>query len=209
MRSYRKDDGLGHRYVEFVDDVVVKHFPDGESFRHESGFWHRAAAAEIAPAILNVREDDDGWSLQGTSIRWTRALEVPRMTLLTEYLRQHPEHAQEVGGLLVEKVLVLHGLGIAHRDLHAHNVVVDSDGQPYMVDWEFATDDGVTGEPYDFYGSTVSGVPPPWPHRNARPEGIFWDCENVLALGRHVGSLDQLLPIRSIVETSNEKGSTS
>lgn len=40
---------------------------------------------------------------------------------------------------LVEAVLLLHALGVAHGDLGAHNVLVGADGRPRLIDWELAS----------------------------------------------------------------------
>lgn len=54
----------------------------------------------------------------------------------------------DIGRQLLEKISILHAMGIAHRDIKPHNILVDlsCDTNVLLIDFGFATQDGQTTE---------------------------------------------------------------
>lgn len=90
----------------------------------------------------------------------------------------------------------LHRHGVCHRDLHVGNIVV-RDGEPLLIDMEFAIAVDPAGPCYDLVGPGPSGIPVPDRHAvqpNANQNGVWWDADNgeVETCGRAFGSVAEL-----------------
>lgn len=148
------------------------------AFENETRFWLKAAELEVAPPIEVVR--------LSTNSTWYGYLKMETLTPFMKELKLSDRRKRKVGRHLYQKIKTLHENNIAHRDLHMGNVVMKDD-EPFVIDWEFATE--VNSEvSYDFYGDEASGVPRPKPHTNSK--AIYWDYTGARSLRAYFGSVE-------------------
>lgn len=103
---------------------------------------------------------------------------------------------KDMGLKVLALVTELHHHGVCHRDLHVGNFVV-RDGEPLLIDMEFAVAADPAGPCYDLMGPGPSDIPVPDRHAvqpNANQNGVWWDADNneVETCGQAFGSVAEL-----------------
>lgn len=114
---------------------------DPDSAVREAEIMKRASAAGVSPKFYGTRV------CCGKGPVATRCLaifELGRLkTTLVDWVQEKPRSRSEKIKMIKRidaKLQKLHGMGIRHMDIHLENVMVDSKGQPFLIDFGEAKD---------------------------------------------------------------------
>lgn len=121
--------------------IVTHARADPESAIKEAELMKRAAAAGVSPKFHGVRVCRGKGALvdKRLVIFEMGKMERTLQDWVTGEPRSHEEKKRMVKKIDA-KLQKLHALGISHQDIHPENVMVDSKGQPFIIDFGEATD---------------------------------------------------------------------
>lgn len=143
-----------------LGDAFVQAWPD----RGRALELHRYASVRgLAPRILAEDQETVTFErLPQTLKQWWEANDDPaRRAAMKTHLR--------------DRIIELHAIGICHRDLHSENVMVDSEGSLYFIDFALAQRVDPTWSCYDLNGPSDQ-VPVPNAHacQVDHEDGVWW-----------------------------------
>ena len=187
MGEAARNYGAQVRVVRGACDVVVqdnyvekKHKVAG-TYKIERDFWKLAMELGVAPSASFADADGDPYIGVITS---------ERMTPLDQFISKRGSiFKAELATKIAIKLKLLSENGIAHRDVHIKNIVVNDEAEPFLIDWEFATETE-SKISYDLYGEHKSKVQRPKQHTKSYP--IYWDYKGNRSLGHF------LMPLKKV-----------
>ena len=142
IRSEPKYGGMGVVYrahdTKLKRDVALK-IPRADRSNPTllARFQHEALAA-AAIEHANVCRIYDVDEIDGTSFMTMAWLEGMSLADRVEDHPLDPREAAELVGKLARGLSAVHHAGIVHRDIKPHNVMIDKDGQPLLMDFGLA-----------------------------------------------------------------------
>lgn len=164
---------IGDRHRVTTDGAVVKKtFRTRELFDHELKCYRALAAWDMVPKLVDV----DYRSLTIVS----RRLEYPVTAALTAGAISRTTLAEQI----FEAVAAMHGLGLAHRDLHIGNVLFAAD-RVRLIDFEWVHEyprGARMPRLQDAYDLTGKGLPSP-----AHTKSMHWDKKHPRSLRNVTG----------------------
>lgn len=164
------------KIIDNEDGTYTKRHDQLELFTHEFTYAQYASHLGAAPEIVGYRD-------QEFTMRYYPSL--------APWLESHPETKDEAAQWALTTILKLYYGGLAHRDVHMRNLIVDEEeGRVLIIDYEFTTEVDGDRPCYDLVGAIESGIPVPKPHRHHR-EGVFWNTtlSSVLSLKDFLGEI--------------------
>lgn len=162
--------------VRLEGPAVVKSYgpEDAGLYRNALRFHRLLEAAALAPVLLDSGREGPGWFM--ATAPWVRVDDHPR--------EERPLWRARV----LSAVLRMHAAGVAHRDLHAGNVVTRG-REVLFIDLDLACVADPRRPCYDLHGPGESGVEVPEQHA-AQGVAIWWDTnQHAQALHRRFGPL--------------------
>jgi len=171
----------GSSIVSDFGDEIVKVFdlrhPHGEvGFRREKFALEHLAGTSLIPRVIEIG---------GNYIRMEK-----HGLLLHEWIKKERplRPKNEMKERLVKAMKGLRNRGIAHRDLHAKNILLDGDLNPLFIDFEFSTACNPSLPSYDLLGPKASMIDPPHIHAELDIE-VFWNSNSnkVSSLSHYFG----------------------
>lgn len=134
------------------DGLWITYDVGRSDFANEVRLHRLAAEHGLAPQIVEVGDNYFVSHHTGRPV-----VDVVRFWTLEQRI--------EVRDRIIRLLKSLADLGIHHRDASGLNVTIDGDGEVWLIDFEWAIEQG--GCSYDLFGPEVSGVPVPTGHQAA------------------------------------------
>ncbi len=110
--------------------------------------------------------------------------EAAHVTLFDFCLKADEEAMKKMTQRVAWMLVSLSGTGIAHRDVHAKNVLVEDNGSPLLIDWDLSIE---STNSYDFFGSDVPSEVPRAHLYRGHFRGMFWDNDSDFSLKSMLG----------------------
>lgn len=154
----------------------------------ETKYMPMLAEAGIGPKILEIGEDYIVMEKLRDFKDWYDHLNPSKATNISR------REIFKVGQKVYNRIGIMHSMGMAHRDLHHRNLLLDDNLDPFFIDTELSCDADSNDIPYDLYGPKISQVQPPNIHVVLSIE-VWWDTGTGKSqgMGKLFGPLDRFI----------------
>jgi serine/threonine protein kinase len=147
---------------------IFDHIHGKPHYALETKYLPMLAEAGIGPQIHEIGEDYIVMEKLRDFKDWYDHLDPRRTRNVSK------REMFNIGTKVCERIHIMQSLGIAHRDLHHRNLLLDNDMNPMFIDMELSCDADPNGSSYDLYGPIVSGIRPPEIHETLKIQ-VWWD----------------------------------